>query len=354
MAALDIYVTAKANLRDNVKTLIAVFGGIAGVLLAGTPFSGFGALELWSLRFFTAAISLVGAAIFISISLRVLMKVLQPDLAYPDALRENYKLVDAPPDHQAELRALISEFKARKRELLPEKINSLEELEAAAKSAWDNFCDVASKTQSQVASTVARQAFDELFDAQSKINHWSAFTRLHFRVRQGVNIALWWGLVALAFIAAFSWAVSGPKDKSTVSPIVVNCGGGGCKQDPESAKTLPAIEPVLFETDKWNLSPDAFRVLGVARDFLRAHPDTGVLVFAYTDTQGGTKVNRRLASKRSEVVAQALIAEGGVSRSRIFGAELPETDLPVLTAQEVDHERNRAVQLVLIAIPKRP
>lgn len=54
----DIYATAKSNLRDNVKTLIGVFGGVAGVLLAGTPFSGFGRLDLGSVRFYIASLSL--------------------------------------------------------------------------------------------------------------------------------------------------------------------------------------------------------------------------------------------------------------------------------------------------------
>jgi len=86
----DIYATAKANLRDNVKTLVAVFGAVAGVLLAGTPFSGFGAIEALSARWWVAVVGLAGALLVLGWALRVLLRVLEPDLAYARALRDDF------------------------------------------------------------------------------------------------------------------------------------------------------------------------------------------------------------------------------------------------------------------------
>lgn len=370
MAAPDIYATAKANLRDNVKTLITVFGGIAGVLLAGTPFSGFGALDPFSGRWWIASVSLLGAIVVVGLSVRVLLKVLEPDLAYTSALRNDFALGGLPPSEQKELQALRDEFAARKGELLPGDIGSIEKLEQNADDAWEEYmvataqeAEANLKAAAAAASgtvftppaknsvvDAARQQFEDVNDDLTKINHWSAFTRLHYRVRRGVDDVLKRGVIALMLIGAFSWCVSAQKDKPAGSSVVVI---GNLTPVTEGRSDLPPIKPIQFVTGKWDLSKEAIDMIGTARDYLRSHPETGVLVFAYTDTQGGPKVNRSLAAKRADVVARALMGEGGISASRVFVTRLPETDLPVLTGQDADSETNRAVQLMLIPMPAR-
>lgn len=353
MATPDIYAAAKTNLRDNIKTLIAVFGGVAGVLLAGTPFSGFGSLEWGSTRFFVAAASLIFAVIAIALSLRRLLKVLQPDLAYASALSDDFKVEEQDKALQAELSALHKEFLARKGELLPDNVKTIDELNVLAKAAWNRFAAAQSSEEGESgkeSTAQARQAFDELLEIQAKINHWAAFTRLHFRVRSGVDFALMRGLAALLFIGAFSWAVGAVKDKSPIPQVIVV---GESKTVPIHPIPSIAIEPILFETGKWDLSLHAIQIIGKARDHLRANPNSGVLVYSYTDTQGGRRVNSMLATKRAESVNRALVAEGGISSARVFTTKLPETDLPELTPLETSSDANRAVQLVLIPIPKR-
>lgn len=367
MAVPDIYATAKTNLRDNVKTIITVFGGVAGVLLAGTPFSGFGALDVFTGRWYVASLTLIAALVLVGWSLRILLKVLEPDLAYTSALRDDFNVAAAPSSIQPELAALKKEFAARKAELLPDA--SVTKLQENADKAWDEFLvasepdeqrslDVASAGSNAVAlpdpntssATVAREKFDELKDTLTKINHWSAYTRLHFRVRRGIDKVLWLGLCALLCIGAFSWSVS-KKDEKSGGPNVVVV--GVLKSTPLERAELPPIKPIEFDTNKWNLSKEALDAVGTARDYVRSHPKIGVLVFAYTDTEGTAKINRNLAAKRAEAVASALIREGGVSASRVFVTQLPETDLPQLTGQEENAQSNRIVQLVLFPMSDR-
>jgi flagellar motor protein MotB len=344
----DIYTTAKSNLRDNVKTLITVFGGVAGVLIAGTPFSGFGKLDFGSTRFYVASICLVLAAGLIGFGLRRLLKVMQPDLVYPTALSTTFDISKVSSDVRHELKGLNEEFKASKGELLPEGVESIEDLQAKLRASWDachaiEICSDDEHAKDRKAD--AREAYDELAAVELKINHWAAFTRMCFRVKKGVDHALILGMVSLVCIGIFSWAVGSSKDKLASTQIVLLA-------DLKSSNNpvFPVIPSIFFETDKSNLSEDAIQIIGEARNYLRSNTNTGVLVYAYTDTKGDMQLNRRLAKKRASSVTQALIEEGGISNSRVFVAELPETNLPILTAQETGNNSNRAVNLVLVPI----
>lgn len=344
----DIYATAKSNLRDNVKTLIAVFGGAAGVLLAGTPFSGFGKLDLGSARFYVASICLVLAAGFIGFALRRLLKAMQPELAYPTALNTNFDLSKVPSDFRYELASLKAEFEFRKGELLPDGVTSIEDLQAKLNASWDacHAIEIGSNDEhAKDKKADAREAYDELASIELKINHWAAFTRMNFRVKKEVDVALFFGIIALVLISIFSWAVGGSKDKLPGTQIIL-LADLKASNNPD----LPAIPPIFFETDKYDLSEDAIQTIGRTRDWLRDNNGIGVLVYAYTDTKGDMQLNRRLAKKRASSVTQALIEEGGISKSRVFVAELPETNLPTLTAQETNNSSNRAVNLVLVPI----
>jgi len=80
----DPYATAKASLRDNVKTLLGIFGGIAGLLLAGTPFNGYGSLDpaLATIRWLIATVGLIAAVLLVGKSMALLLRLLKPDLVY--------------------------------------------------------------------------------------------------------------------------------------------------------------------------------------------------------------------------------------------------------------------------------
>ncbi len=340
MAVTDPYATAKTNLRDNVKTLMTVFGAVAGVILAGTPFSGYGALLPWSQRWWLASASLLLAIVLIGFALHLLLRVLQPDLAYPKALHASFCLPYRPLGRRRELLALRKSFDAHKDQLLPNRVYSVEEMERLSEDAWEVY--------QRTGTQKDKALFEERNGILAHINHWSAYTRFHYRVSVGTDRVLLVGLAALVFIAAFSWAVSSPNppDQSPTNVLVL----GSLTPDSSKREPLPKIEPIPFETGKWSLSDEALAAVALARDYLRSHPESSVLVYGFTDTQGGAIVNRTLAARRTNEVRRALVEEGGISASRVFVAEMPETDLPFLTAQEVPSAANRVVQLMLIPL----
>lgn len=335
----DPYSTAKASLRENVKTLVAVFGGIAGVLLAGTPFSGYGALALFSPRWWTASAALLAALLLLGLCVWRLLFILRPDLTYVSLL------VQPAPD--AEIGALQAEFEKYKYELLPKarppkpQMHSVQDLLDAKTAAWDAF-------QRDKANESKRLAHERLADALELIKHWSGFTRLHIRVSRGVREVLGVGVLVIVSIAVFVLAASSGKDRAEPGISLVAGGEAALPAPP-----LPRLAPVAFDSGSAELKPEALQRLEAARNELRARPEAGLLILANTDTVGSAADNEALATRRAERVLRALRSEGGISASRLFVARLGEQDLPRLTPQQTASQANRSVELLLLPLPAR-
>lgn len=341
MAVTDSYASAKANLRDNVKTLISVFGAVSGIILVGSPFTGYGALEPGTQRWWVATVGIAAAAVLVGLGVFVLMRVLRPEVAYPAALRASFDLKSIPWMQRFEVRALRREFGKRKKELLSEGIETVEQQERDAKKAWDDY--------DLVRDDLHRKRYDDVNDPLIKLGNWSAFVRLHHRTTWGTNVALVLGLLALFCLAAFAWAV-GEKPKPSGPTIVVV---PPLAASAPAAAPLPAPATVHFATGKALLDGNAYTAINRVRNDLLSQGDTSVLVFAHTDTVGTPQVNVPLARKRMDAVVDALTREGGIAPSRVLAAQLPETALPVVTEQEKDAPANRAVRMVLVRLPKQ-
>jgi outer membrane protein OmpA-like peptidoglycan-associated protein len=338
----DPYTTAKAGLRDNVKTLVAVFGGVAGVLLAGTPFSGYGALALFGTRWWVASIALLVALALLGLCVWRLLFILRPDLSYTSLL------TDPPPD--AEVAALQAEFERHKAQLLPRArppqrpIDTVADLVAAKSEAWRRY-------QLEPASEARRLAHERLADALAALNHWSGFTRLHLRVSRGVRDVLLIGVLAMLGIAVFVLAVASQQDAGAPPASITVIAA----RDPASgAAPLAPLQPVLFATGQDELSAEGLARVAAALQRLREQADAGLLILAHADTIGSEAANHELAARRAARVRQALQVQGGVSAARLFVAVLGARDLPVLTTPHASAAANRAVELQLVALPPRP
>lgn len=86
-------------------------------------------------------------------------------------------------------------------------------------------------------------------------------------------------------------------------------------------------EKVAFDTDKFDLKPDALPILNTQAEVLSTYfPTATVHVCGYTDATGGEDHNLKLSLKRADAVAGYLIARG-IAKDRIqthgFGKEFP-------------------------------
>jgi outer membrane protein OmpA-like peptidoglycan-associated protein len=127
---------------------------------------------------------------------------------------------------------------------------------------------------------------------------------------------------------------------------------------PPPAAPMPAAAPapapmpqartflVFFDFDRYNLTPDARRVVDAAAASYKATGSARIEVSGYTDLAGTQAYNLRLSQRRADTVARAL-AQQGVPRSAMdvkwFGKEHPRVPTP----DGVREPQNRRVEIVM-------
>lgn len=358
MDMTDSYAGQKATLRDNVKWLATSFAGTAALLLAGTPFTDFGALQFPSWRLGVASASLFVATISAFLAWNKLLWVLRPDITYNRFLKDPWTKHDeetlkADPDERLEYEALRKEFLKHKVALLGE-IESIEALEEEKKKAWDSYTAAAAKKANGKAD-VDPGPWHSLWESYNRniliVNSWLGFTRLHQRVTREMKTVRIYAIVVLVSLALFAYFVSpGESSETNTSPgtVMVDQSYSGAE-----LRDLPQLESVTFATGEHVLDDAGRTAVGNARDHLRAAPELGLLLVAHTDTVGNEAFNVALAAKRAQAVKKALIKAGGIAPARVYIAELPESDLPIITDQEVNEAANRSVELLAFRLPKR-
>lgn len=353
MALADPYANAKANLRDNVKVLLAAIAGVASLLLAGTPFAGFGALPIIGWRFAVAAVGLILAVYLLAKAVWLLLETLKPDLVSYQVLRDGFDptgIADA--EERAEIEDLRSVFDGQRGVLLPGGLTSpnVEALEGYVGALWAALPP--SPTPADMVD------YERYYDTLHGLSHWAAFVRFQRRVAKAMREAFRSAFPALFGVLAFAWAVGGGGAKPDGAPpatsVVVNEQWPSAPFAPTAAgNPHPSYGPVRFVTDRAELNDEARSLIGRARDYLREHPGTAALVHAYTDTRGSDPHNARLAERRARAVADELVRPGGLASHRVFIAALGPNDLPVLTAPKTDAQENRSVWLQVVVLPVR-
>jgi outer membrane protein OmpA-like peptidoglycan-associated protein len=98
-----------------------------------------------------------------------------------------------------------------------------------------------------------------------------------------------------------------------VSAFVVQGCGHGSGNFPQS--TL-VNELVYFDSDKYNLKPEALRVLDYKVSYLKHFPGQKVFVVGHTDKQASDKYNLDLGRHRAEEIQRYLV-NNGINPKRI-------------------------------------
>ncbi len=116
---------------------------------------------------------------------------------------------------------------------------------------------------------------------------------------------------------------------------------------------LMTLGDVLFDTGKAELKAGARRGIVTLADFLREHPNRGVLIEGHTDSVGNAEYNLSLSRRRAEAVKRALVGRG-VSAARIiaggYGEEYPVAD----NTLEAGRQQNRRVEIIILDEGVRP
>lgn len=363
---VDAYATARANLRDNVKTMSTILAGTAGAVLAGSPFSGIGSLAPLSLRFGVAICGLLAVAVCLFRGWQRLTFMLRPDVLNTDILQDSFTdaqfaTLGLSKLETKELVDVKAEFMKAKRALLPANQSSYEQFEAYLDTEWlklrkaeraaseTNLTDDQRKQAATEAETLRRN-FLAYEQNMRDIGYWASFTRLRTRVEQGLKRIQVLGVVSLLALVAFAWAANPPKKDSAepAKPMVIHI-VSPCASCPAGLAPSTSSK-VTFANGSHDLDSAAFTVINDVVATLRQKPASAVLLRAQTDTLASIKLNQALAARRAKAVRQALQDQGGVAPTRIFVSELPETALPVVTADGTSKPANRSVELVVVPL----
>ena len=104
---------------------------------------------------------------------------------------------------------------------------------------------------------------------------------------------------------------------------------------------------VLFEFDRAELLPGAYRTIDKLVSFLKKYPERNVLIEGHTDSIGTADYNLDLSQRRADAVRVALV-ERDISLSRIstkgYGKRYPVAS----NDTEAGRQRNRRVEIVIL------
>ena len=102
---------------------------------------------------------------------------------------------------------------------------------------------------------------------------------------------------------------------------------------------------VLFDTGSANLKPGADLSLDRLAGYLKAHPQTKILIEGHTDSRGSEEYNEGLSERRAQSVAKALLARG-VAPDAVNAIGRGES-FPVATNDTAaGRQQNRRVEIV--------
>lgn len=135
---------------------------------------------------------------------------------------------------------------------------------------------------------------------------------------------------------------------ASTAPVDSDAEDFAAQQNAEQSEAFVqnAKDRVFFGFDKSNLSAEAVKVLKVQAEYLKANPNTQVVVEGHTDDRGTREYNLALGERRAVAVKNYLISRGvDADRIRVvsYGKERPA----VVGANEAAWSQNRrAVTLV--------
>ncbi|PTN07481.1 WD40 repeat protein [Mangrovibacterium marinum] len=114
---------------------------------------------------------------------------------------------------------------------------------------------------------------------------------------------------------------------------------------PLDAGTRIGLTNIYFDYDKYNIRPDAVRVLDRMAETLAKYPDIDIKLEAHTDCRGTDEYNQKLSERRAKATLDYLVRKG-IDKSRIEAIGFGETQLVNECADDVDcseekHQENR-------------
>ena len=112
------------------------------------------------------------------------------------------------------------------------------------------------------------------------------------------------------------------------------------------------LENIYFDLNKWNIKPDAARILNVLVDLLNKYPEMEIELGAHTDSRATATYNLMLSNKRAAATLDYLV-EKGISKKRLrskgYGEAVPLVICGDPTpCTEVEYSINRRCEFIIL------
>ena len=110
------------------------------------------------------------------------------------------------------------------------------------------------------------------------------------------------------------------------------------------------LENIYFDLDKWDIKPDAARVLNVLVDLLKKYPEMEIELGAHTDSRASDMYNLRLSNRRAASALEYLV-KNGIARKRLrykgYGERVPLIKCAD-ACNEQQHSINRRCEFIIL------
>lgn len=143
------------------------------------------------------------------------------------------------------------------------------------------------------------------------------------------------------------------EDKTTVVPANVPNNTKGevflKSTEPIITDTEVILQPIYFELNKWNITPQGAAELDKLVKVMNDYPNMIIFAKSHTDIRGTDQSNLILSEKRAKSTIAYVISKG-INSSRIFGKGFGETELKVNCTEctEEQHSQNRRSEFMII------
>jgi peptidoglycan-associated lipoprotein len=118
----------------------------------------------------------------------------------------------------------------------------------------------------------------------------------------------------------------------------------------QDGKVQIVLENIYFDLNKWDIKPDAARILNVLVDLLKKYPDMQIELGAHTDSRATDTYNLMLSNRRAASALEYLV-KNGVERKRLrskgYGERVPLIKCGT-ECTEQQHSINRRCEFIIL------
>ncbi|HMK06318.1 MAG TPA: OmpA family protein [Flavobacterium sp.] len=120
----------------------------------------------------------------------------------------------------------------------------------------------------------------------------------------------------------------------------------------QDGKVQIVLENIYFDLNKWDIKPDAARILNTLLDLLNKYPEMEIELGAHTDSRASTTYNLMLSNRRAASTLEYLV-DHGIKRKRLRSKGYGES-VPLIKCggakecTEQEHSINRRCEFIIL------